>query len=229
MPNYIPVNTLFYSQATKKVLYGDGVTKFPETIGEKDTFITADYEFYYQKEFPPFGWRVEVKDRKPTYSTIPAMINGLPVVSLNSTFSGNFELTEAPEIPPTIKTMDTAFDGCTSLTKAPKIPVGVESMIGSFSGCTALTEPPILPDELQYMMSTFRDCTALTKAPVIPSRVKWTALAFRGCNSITGPLICNADPSLLQETLLGSSITVVSGNCSDKTKRELLKSKKKAK
>lgn len=226
MPNYIPVNTLFYSQATKKVLYGDGVTKFPETIGEKDTFITADYEFYYQKEFPPFGWRVEVKDRKPTYSTIPAMINGLPVVSLNGTFSGNFELTEAPEIPPTIRVMEMAFEGCTSLTKAPKIPVGVESMIQSFSGCTALTEPPILPNGLRYMPYTFAGCSALKQAPVVPSTVVWMNGAFRGCNSITGPLICNAAPIMSQEALLGSSITVVAGICSDEIKKELLKTKK---
>ena len=85
------------------------------------------------------GWWVRVVDKtKSSYGEILSEIDGVPVMSINSTFFYCENMTVAPEIPETIVDMYAAFEH-SSLTVAPVIPQSITSIAHAFSFCHALT------------------------------------------------------------------------------------------
>lgn len=109
--------------------------------------------------------------------TIPQYIiidgTAYPVVKLDATFKNITTLTEAPEIPSTVKQMHGTFNGCTGLLRTPKFPTQLESLgdstavnndsgyTGAFYGCTSLKTVEELPKTLQTMDFAFARCSAL--------------------------------------------------------------------
>lgn len=75
----------------------------------------------------------------PAYVKLAGSDKGfLPVTCMDSTFSG-LEITECPEIPSTVKSMEGTFANCSKLRKAPVIPSGVTNIQYIFLGCSSLT------------------------------------------------------------------------------------------
>lgn len=196
------------------------------------------------------GWSVLVENRKKTaYSAILKSINGENVTHCNSTFKNCRRMVKAPEIPQSVVNLSGAFEGCKKLVLAPKIPDGVWCLNNAFHGCEALTtapeipksvteldwafqgckklvEAPKIPDGVLSLRGTFVECESLTTAPEIPQSVEWMNGTFRNCTALTGTLICHADIKYYYiGALHGTQITAVEGDCSEKTKLELMGTK----
>ena len=114
---------------------------------------------------------------------------GVAPKSIRGWFYDLSRLKKAPQIPSSVKNMDSTFDGCSSLKQAPKIPVGVKDMNDTFYKCKSLKQAPEIPAGVKYMNGTFFDCESLTKGPSsIPSSVENMDVTFRYCKSMTGTI-----------------------------------------
>ena len=98
-------------------------------------------------------------------------------------------------------------------------------LIDTFYPCINITIAPEIPDSVVSMKSAFRYCeTLVTPPPVIPASVENLFHAFRGCKKLTGTIEINGDPidcSAFEDTELP---IVITGSCSEETKRELAES-----
>ena len=108
---------------------------------------------------------------------------GVAPKSIRGWFYDLSRLKKAPQIPSSVKNMDSTFDGCSSLKQAPKIPSSVRDMGYTFC-CTSLKQAPKIPSGVKYMNGTFERCRALRRAPQISSGVKDMVGAFQDCKSL---------------------------------------------
>ena len=180
--NLIPAGAVYTQTNKGNVLTGDGATvKFPEKPARYDTYAEGDYTYTYD-----FGWKeVTVNDKtKTAYGPIRSNIGGEDVTSLQFTFKGCANMTEAPTIPDTVTDMYYAFNGCTSLVTAPTIPANVTNMRGTFDGCKSLVTAPAIPEGVTNMFATFQRCTSLVTAPTIPANVTNMQSTFFNCESL---------------------------------------------
>ena len=144
----------YNSSCTSKYI---GNESFPTTVSDRDVYVYGNYEYRYNMYFsqlswkanstPKDGWTVHCINNIADPGPILESINGKPVVSMGSAFSGCTNLEVAPEIPSCITEIGLAFDGCTSLTTAPIIPATIEGLSGTFWGCTALTGEVVINTE----------------------------------------------------------------------------------
>ena len=130
---------------------------------------------------------------------------GVAPKSIRGWFYDLSRLKKAPQIPSSVKNMDSTFDCCSSLKQAPKIPSGVRYMrftfrcsslkqapkipssvrdMGYTFCCTSLKQAPKIPSGVKYMNGTFERCRALRRAPQISSGVKDMVGAFQDCKSL---------------------------------------------
>ncbi len=100
---------------------------------------TADYNSYSLNKY-----KGSFVDGKITGS-VPAIINGIPVAAMSSTFESFTDLMQAPDIPDSVIHMNSTFSGCTSLMQVPEIPNIVRDMEATFSDCTNLTGNIFIP------------------------------------------------------------------------------------
>lgn len=109
--------------------------------------------------------------------TVPASIDGKPVVSIG----------------------DCAFGLCDGLTKI-TIPDGVK-YIGenAFAGCTKVTSIE-LPDSVQYIGSAFDDCRSLTSITIPRDAEFHTFPIFRGCTALKSINVDSASKLYTSET-----------------------------
>lgn len=120
--------------------------------------------------------------------TIPEYIKSnedkefIPVTNINYLFFKT-ELTEAPVIPSTIKSMQGTFNS-TPIEKMPVIPNCVENMYGTFANCKNLKETTSIPDSVTNMGGTFNGCDALEKAPKLSQNATNMYITFRDCISL---------------------------------------------
>ena len=192
--NLIPAGAVYTQTNKGNVLTGDGATvKFPEKPARYDTYAEGDYTYTYD-----FGWKeVTVNDKtKTAYGPIRSNIGGEDVTSLQFTFKGCANMTEAPTIPDTVTDMYYAFNGCTSLVTAPTIPANVTNMQSTFFNCESLntyagsTDPDgdfsnfKIPDGVTNMNGTFNFCQLPVTAPTIPDSVTSMMSTFDCCNSL---------------------------------------------
>lgn len=107
------------------------------------------------------------------------------VIDMNSTFSGNTELVDAPTIPSTVTSIDNAFKGCTAL-KTVVIPSNVNT-IGecAFYNCKNLISV-IIPNGITSISNNaFNRCESLENIE-IPNTLTYIGQdAFGGCESLT--------------------------------------------
>ena len=85
-------------------------------------------------------------------------------VALYYTFSGCSALSSVIGIPNNIEMLIDTFDN-SGITQAPNIPNSVKVMSGTFYGCENLTSISSLPTSLQFMGSCFSGCSHLTSVP----------------------------------------------------------------
>lgn len=171
---------------TKEQIYQLGGVTENEYLYEQELGLIAD------------GWEPFVVDTtKTAYESIPAKVDGVPVVSLCNTFMDCTALTETPDLSKAVyvTNMSGTFIDCTSLTKAPAIPNNVMDMRSAFYGCTSLTDVSelVVPNSVIYMLSTFYNCT-----------------------SLTGSITINATPDVYDDCLLNTQITEILGDCGNK-------------
>ena len=109
------------------------------------------------------GFYVSIRDKEETsYEPLAKTINGMPVISLYSTFGNCQSIETSPAIPNTVTDMTYTFDSCTSLTTAPIIPNNVTNMESTFVNCTKLSTVSTIPDGVEHMSCTFYGCASLT-------------------------------------------------------------------
>ena len=208
----IPDGAKYTVKATNTMLEGNGTNKFPDTPATNDTYEEGDYIYKYNQYSngsswssnpSQNGWGVRVKDKaKTSYGKILSRIAGKPVTHMTYT-----------------------FENCTSLTTATAIPSSVKHMSSTFQNCTSLTTAPAIPNSVKSMYSTFLGCTKLTTAPAIPNSVTNMQSTFSGCSSLTGTIEVNANPTFYDDCFLGTSITDITGSCSQETKNALMATK----
>ncbi len=87
------------------------------------------------------GWLVglAVDANKTSYGAILESVNGKPIMSMNGTFHGCYNLTTAPIVLSTVVDMSSTFDGCTSLTGSITINATPTEYFGCLGG-TQVTE-----------------------------------------------------------------------------------------
>lgn len=141
-----------------------GGDSFPETTQADDTYTYGNYTYTYFNAYMGHtthrGWKVKCNVNIADPGPMLESVNGLPVTSLLSTFSGCTNLTVIPEIPSTIKIMVDTYKGCTSITMPPELPSYLAWSSGMFEGCTNLTTAPILPNGCDFA-DMFSGCTSL--------------------------------------------------------------------
>ncbi|GMO11376.1 MAG: hypothetical protein Ta2A_19700 [Treponemataceae bacterium] len=117
--------------------------------------------------------------------TIPATINGSPVIGIEDyAFAGNTNITSVV-IPDSVKNLgDYAFQNCTALTSV-TLPAYLKKIDnGAFSGCTSLKAVTVPASVTKIGFQAFQGCTSLASITV-PSGVKrienW---AFASCPAL---------------------------------------------
>lgn len=163
--------------------------QFEKTNG--GTITIGDYKYRFNQEWNGEWWEqnsslhgygVRVLDNtKSEYGEIQSEIDGIPVVSMKSTFYGCKNMIKSPEIPNTIKVLERTFEDCEKLINAPDIPKGAKNLEFIFAKCSNLKSPPEIPDGVKTMYAAFWNCSNLEKLPDIPDSVKQTGYIFEGC------------------------------------------------
>ncbi len=177
-----------YSAINGKRVYNENET-LPDCYAPKanDSYTFGDYK-YEHDGYNPKGWKVSVIDKsKTTYGPILQNIFNLPVNDASGTFAGCTKLTDSPDIPEGVLSMDHTFSGCTSLQYPAKVPSTVTNMYETFYGCTALLEAPDIKHcaNLTYMRGAFMKCSSLVVAPALPDKITNMLQTFFGCSSMT--------------------------------------------
>lgn len=158
----IPVNGAYYTSSLGDISSGQA---FPE-ISDGDIYYYGDYEYTYIEAIN--GWRVFVADsEKNSYGTILESINGMPVVSLNSTFAGCTNLVTAPEIPVSVTDVESAFNGCINLTGTVRIN---SSNISNANGIF-LNTSEVITVEVISTTTTYNTISSLTISDGMPNNV----------------------------------------------------------
>lgn len=213
----IPEGGKYTVYKTKAVLKaGD---KFPDKSESRDTFTYGDYEYKYNQSKYGFlgggwdtasskqkGWGVGVKDKSKTeYGPILHSINGVDIVSVNTTFWRCSKLITAPDLPPRIISANGTFSGCSSLKTAPKLPDKIQTrelysyngVSGMFSECLSLvtykgsSDPDgdfsnyKIPNSIKDCSEMFSNCKKITKAPSLHEGITNVSTMFFACEQLT--------------------------------------------
>ena len=159
-------------------------------IGPSQTFKLRD-------EHPVTRYQRAVSPEPTSILSVPATLDGYPVMSIGEWAFGEFFKLKRVIIPPGVTSIgDYAFVTCFSLTSV-EIPPSVTS-IGdyAFMGCFSLTSVEIPPSVTSIGRRTFWDCGKL-KSVGIPSGVtsigEW---AFAGCTSLKSVTIPSSVTSI---------------------------------
>ncbi|MBQ8732663.1 MAG: sigma-70 family RNA polymerase sigma factor [Oscillospiraceae bacterium] len=198
----VPEGCRYQTVEGKTYSAGQTLSAPPQT---GDELLTPDYTYRFNQSIdvtysidtnlPTFswvqlrtnlpGWRALVRDRtKTAYSPLLTDINRMPLTDLERTFEACRNLTEAPELPATLRSLASAFEGCHSLTVAPTIPYRATDLFNAFSNCTALTAAPELPAQVDNLTQTFAGCTSLRRISNLPNSIRQMYGAFRGCTAL---------------------------------------------
>lgn len=171
-----PEATYIISATGERLRAGES---FPKTLRDGDIYLYEDYEYRfgevwmrdfacdwvpreYVEDFPTFGWGVRVRNvTQRAYGPILAEIGGEPVVDLTDAFYACTELTRAPEIPNSIRTMRETFRACSALRKAPKIPDSVTNLHAAFMECISLKTAPVIHENITVLSFAFYNCKSL--------------------------------------------------------------------
>ena len=113
-------------------------------------------------------------------------------------------ITQAPNIPNSVKVMDSTFVNCENLTSISSLPTSLQSMNSCFSGCSHLTSVPstitLKPLDNQFLLlgeepgvvinHTFENCEQLTTSVTFTGPITKMFGTFYGCALITsvGPI-----------------------------------------
>ena len=166
-------------------------SNFP-TPKKDDRYYYGDYVYIRSGNYG--GWRVEINtevtDKLQTeYGPLLHSIAGQTINSLFYTYSHCINLTTAPEIPETVRSLNATFYKCQSLVDLSDyhIPLcydmGNEALDykGTFEGCTSLKYAPDISNFAgQTMWHTFKGCVSLVEMPAIKSQFS-KAIVFEGC------------------------------------------------
>lgn len=125
---------------------------------------------------------------------------GIPnnIEILNYTF-GESGITQAPNIPNSVKVMSQAFQNCENLTSISSLPTSLQIMNSCFSGCSHLTSVPstitLKPLDNQFLLlgekpgvvinDVFNGCEQLTTSVTFTGPITEMRATFRDCALIT--------------------------------------------
>ena len=94
-------------------------------------------------------------------------------------------------LPNTIHSLDSTFSGNKQMTIAPVIPSSVETLSLTFNGCTSLTDITI-PNSVIGMYATFQDCPSITTITIPNSITELDTYLFNRCSSLETVVIPNS-------------------------------------
>lgn len=105
------------------------------------------------------------------------------------TFEGCTALTKAPVIKSEeLYDMTRCFYECSSMTEAPELPDSVKNMGYCFYSCEQLEYAPVLPKKVEDIRYTFWHCINMKTAPDIPLYVKYMQHCMVECKSVSGEM-----------------------------------------
>lgn len=187
--------------AADGTVYNPG-DEMPETVTTGDLYEYGDYVYRYNQEFEGNsptsfstneslnGWGVRWIGNKSIPTEILTSINGMPIASMQSTFSYS-GITAIPEIPDTVVNLHWAFSNTHKLSTDASnitIPSSVVNMEQAFCS-SAITKGPDMSEAVNVtnLKATFWMCKSLTEAPDLSNCNKLTSLqsTFADCISIT--------------------------------------------
>ncbi len=177
------------------------------SIGSSNTPLINAEKIFGKEDLPvPEGLEYSIVDKKVTITkytgntseiVIPDMIEGYPVVEIESNAFENCTTLVSVEIPETVSEIGScAFLGCSSI-KSMTLPDSVtEIQYNTFTGCSSLEEIE-LPESLERISwLAFSNCSSLENI-VIPENVNIIDFgAFQNCSSLRNIIIMNGDSPL---------------------------------
>ncbi len=126
----------------------------------------------------------QIEGSVPTYISSDEGKNWSEVSSMFMTFYNLEALTNAPDLPYTLKKGEYTFFNSKGLKKIGNLPSKVESLEGFFYGCESINEIPTLPNNVVDLTSTFFNCKNLINSPIIPKSVRNMHTTFAGCSKL---------------------------------------------
>lgn len=158
-------------------------------------------------KFADFVLKAEAKalgDYEYTDATDQTFVEGIRIVSVNKSVSGNVVVPAYIERRPVLYISENAFSNCTAIESVtlPATLRYVES--GAFSGCTSLESVTFSSNELAKIgYEAFKNCTSL-KSIVIPNGVVIIgADVFYGCENLTSVTLPNTVNELYDSVFKG--------------------------
>lgn len=162
-----------------------------QSVYKRVNISSVNPDLVKQEDITGDGWSVLWS--QSTASQPPPIadyIGQKPVTAMYETFAGIY-VTEMPEMPDTILSMDRAFSR-TPIASITKLPSFVQSLNSTFYGCARLTDCSdlVIPETVTSMGSTFATCSGLKYAPKLPSHVRDISFLFLGCTNLqTAPYV----------------------------------------
>lgn len=126
----------------------------------------------------------QIEGYVPTYISSNGGKSWGEVSSMFMTFYNLEDLTNAPDLPYTLKKGEYTFFNSKKLKKIGDLPSNVKSLEGFFYGCESINEIPTLPSNVVDLTSTFFNCKSLINSPIIPESVRNMHTTFAGCSNL---------------------------------------------
>ena len=135
----------------------------------------------------------------------------LPVslISTESAFYGCSSLLHGADMSKTSQLSDISkmFYGCTNMIDVPELPDSVKKMESTFYGCSNIRITASFPTYVENIESAYQSCTSLETASAIPSSVVYANNCFAGCADLFGTLEINTDSEYVYRILQDAAIS----------------------
>ena len=194
------------------VKYMDGA--FNGCIFAEQFPLIPDGVITLEKAFSVYG-RLSNLSEFPVGFKIPSSVE-----NMNGAFSDT-RIVSFPDIPDSVKKIDSLFSGCSKLVNAPKISKNVESMNSVFKDCSSLMSVPSLENLsiAKDFENTFKGCTSLVDASgiVFPKQATNFQYTFENCtNMVNAPDFSKVDGSFVYDRVK-VILNYVFKNCTNMT------------
>lgn len=131
--------------------------------------------------------------------TTPPNLMKSSLVNISGMFDGCTGMISAPEIPETVKEMESTFEGCENIYSATKFPELVENISNAYKGCTSLKDAARIPKSVLYYQGCYADCINLYGSVSIDTDTDKNSGVFAGAAQSGRKLILNGQSQKLVE------------------------------
>lgn len=194
---------------------GDGLTIPWPTPTQYDMYTDGDYNYCYMSFYVSDStekiddgrtwtdnWSMHIVDNtKISYEPALENINGIIVDYARNAYKDCVNMTECPELPDNLISIQGCFDKCASLTEIPILPNTIREIGGAFYDCDSIVSAGDENSNIKNfpvgncygMYLTFRDCDNLETVKNIPDTYHSFVETFLNCPKLKGIIEINCE------------------------------------